>query len=154
MKEKMGEHDSVSTLFLAGISAVICVESIRLGPGSFSNPGSGLFPLLCAAVLGILSLLSFFLSQKRPITEVKEFMEVKPKQNIVLVITSMFIYTFLIQISGFRLITILWMLFVCRAVAGMEWKASIGMSLIVSFAFYFLFSTLLSVHFPRGLFGF
>jgi len=45
MSEKVGNHDSISTLFLVGLSFAICVESIRLGAGSFSNPGPELFPL-------------------------------------------------------------------------------------------------------------
>ncbi len=36
----MSKYDRMNTLFLVGLVLYICVESIRIGPGSLSNPGS------------------------------------------------------------------------------------------------------------------
>jgi hypothetical protein len=40
----MAKYDRISTIFFVGFALAICVESIRIGPGSLSNPGPGLIP--------------------------------------------------------------------------------------------------------------
>jgi hypothetical protein len=55
----MVRYDRISSLFWMVIAAYICVESIRLGPGSLSTPGSGLFPLGCGLTIGILGIIAF-----------------------------------------------------------------------------------------------
>lgn len=150
----MRDHDSISTLFLVGLSSAICVESIRLGKGSPSNPGPGLFPFVCGITLGILSLISFFLSDRSLLREMRELLEAKPERKVIFTITSIFIYPFLAQVLGFRLATTLWMFFVCHLVGRIGWKTSIFISVATTFGCYYLFSVLLTIQFPRGVFGF
>jgi hypothetical protein len=49
----MEKYDRISASFWICIALAICIESLRLGPGSFINPGPGFVPLASGLILGI-----------------------------------------------------------------------------------------------------
>jgi len=57
--ERMKTPDRWSSLFWLFFSIFICIESYRLGIGSFSVPGTGFFHFLVGIVFAMLSLLLF-----------------------------------------------------------------------------------------------
>jgi hypothetical protein len=151
----MSRYDRMSSLFFVGVAFVISIESIRLGPGSLSNPGPGLIPLGCGLVLGILGLIVFSLSMKR--AENDRGILWKPGiqwGKIISIIMSILGYAFLVNPLGFHLITFLWMCYVCWRIGGMGLKVSIFTSVVTVASCYFVFERILAIHFPKGVFGF
>jgi hypothetical protein len=150
----MPKFDSISSLFLVGVALAISIESIRLGTGTLSNPGPALFPLVCGLVLGILGLIVFVRSRKRFLKKQDGLWQAKNEMKVILILTSMISYPFFMQVLGFIVVTLLWMFFVCRGIGKIGWKASIFISVVTTFACYYLFAHFLIIRFPRGVFGF
>ena len=150
----MAKSDLISSIFLVGLASAICVESVRLGTGILSNPGPGLFPFGCGLLLGILSLIALALIFKNQVKEVENLRKEKVKTNVILTLASIISYPFLMQLLGFRLVTVLWMFFVCWIIGRIRWKTSIFISLVTTFMTYYLFAKLLEIRFSSGIFGF
>jgi hypothetical protein len=152
----MTKHDRTSALFLVGIAVAICVESVRIDPGSFSTPGSGLLPLGCGLLIGIIGFIMLGLSLRA-----SDRKEEKPLWgpgtnwwNIISVFVSLMGYAFLMDPLGFHFITFLWIGFVCRGIGKMGWKATLFASFVTTFVSYLIFEHYLNIRFPRGLLGF
>jgi putative tricarboxylic transport membrane protein len=151
----LAKHDRVSSLFWIGIALAICIESLRLGPGSLSNPGAGLVPLGCGLILGIFGAIVFVLSFKK----VREAGEPLWKfgtrwGKMIAIAVSITAYTFLIDILGFHMVTFFWMIYVCWGIGEVRWKSAILVSIITTFSSYLLFEHYLHINFPRGLLRF
>ena len=106
----MYKYDRISSLIWVGIAVVICMESIRLDPGSLSQPGPGLVPLGCGLIIGIFGFIIFV----GTLNVVAEDRNVILKERthwgkLVSVPIAIIGYAFLIDILGFRLVTFLWM---------------------------------------------
>jgi len=148
----MSKYDRISSLFLVALGCVICVESIRLGPGSLSAPEPGLIPLGCGLFLCILGLIAFFFTFRRGRPQ-EENQLIWGKGNIgkvVFTLISLGGYALLIHPLGFYLTTFIWMLLICRLLSEARWKAAIITSLIATFSSVILFEYLLGIRFPRG----
>ncbi len=150
----MTKYDRISTLFLVGLAIAVSLESIRIGPGSLSNPGPGLIPLGCGLVLGILSLIGFFRTFVRPSSEVLRKNAVKLGGSTIAALVSMLVFAFLIDTLGFLIVTFLWMGFVCRWIGRLGWKATIFTSVVTPFCIWLLFVYFLEIRFPRGILSF
>lgn len=150
----MKKYDRMSTVFLIALALGICVESIRIEPGSLSNPGPGLIPLGCGLGIGVLGLICFVLTfkgQSQPREALPE--PGKKWSNIALALVSMVGFAFLINFLGFYLVTFLWMSFVCRKIGRMGWKGTIFTSVVTTVCSYFLFGYFLEIRFPGGILG-
>ena len=102
----MKKHDRMSAFFFVVLATAICVESIRLGPGSFSNPGPGLLPLGCGLFLGFLGIVQVAVSMKG-FTEGQTLLW-KPGTRwrcLISIPVSLVAYAFLLDILGFHLVT-------------------------------------------------
>lgn len=153
--KEMAKYDRISTLFWIGIAIVICVESIKLDLGSLSSPGPGLIPLGCGLVLGIIALVVFAYTFKDMAERGVVLREGGIQRKMLVSIpTSIIGYAFLIDLLGFRLITFLWMGFMCLKLGRMGWKATVFTSVITTFSSYLLFQYYLGIRFPRGILGF
>lgn len=150
----MTKYDRISTLFLVGLAIAISLESIRIGPGSLSNPGPGLIPLGSGLVLGILGLIGFFRTFVRPSSEGLRENAVKLGGRTISALVSMVAFAFLINALGFLTVTFLWMGFVCRWIAGMGWKGTIFTSVVTPLCTWLLFEVFLEIRFPRGILSF
>lgn len=149
---KMKKHDRMSAFFFVVLATAICVESIRLGPGSFSNPGPGLLPLGCGLFLGFLGIVEVAVSMKG----FKEGQTLlwKPGTRwrcLIFIPVSLVAYAFLLDILGFHLVTFFWTGFMCRGVGGMGWRSTLITSVATTFLSYLLFEYFLSVRFPKGI---
>ena len=144
----------MSTLFFLGLALYVCVESIRIDPGSLSHPGPGLIPLGCGLVLGILSLIVFARTFKEPQAETVVLWEPGTRwAKIFQTISSLIGYGFLIDLLGFHFMTFIWMGFVCRWVGGMRWRTTLITSAATVFFSYVLFEHFLRIRFPKGFLG-
>ena len=146
--------DRISGMFWVGIAIAIGAESIRLGPGSLSEPGPGLLPFGCGLILGILGLTLYFSTFK--IATERRFVPSKkdsPWTKSISALASIIGYAFLVDFFGFLLVTFLWMGFMCR-LGRTEWKTTIFVSVIATLFCYIVFIYGLAVRFPRGILGF
>lgn len=151
----MRKYDWVSALFFVGIAIAICVKSIQLGLSSLSNPGPGLIPFGCGLILGVMGLVLFGYTFKKTAEGGEVFWERGTQwRKMISILISLIGYAFLLEILGFKLITFLWMGFVCLEVGRMRWKWAVFTSVVTALGSYILFDRCLGVLFPRGIFGF
>ncbi len=148
----MGKHDRVSNLFFLGLAVAICVESYRLGPGSFSQPGPGLVPLGSGLILGIFAFIVFVRTFSRK-EEGENLWRGAAWSKMIYILASLAAYAGFLNSLGFPLINFLWMGFVCWKIGKMGWKAALLTSLASTFFAYLLFEHYLSIRFPRGIWG-
>lgn len=147
----MARYDRISALFWIVLAIAICVESVRLGPGSLSVPGPGLIPLGCGLSLGILGLALV----SRTLKDTRE--EVLWKKGtswtkLLLTLASVVFYAFFLHVIGFLLMTFLWLVFVCK-VGNMSWRRTFTVAIIATCLCYVLFNYFLGIRFPRGIVG-
>ncbi len=146
--------DRISALFWVATGLAICVESFRLGPGQLSAPGPGLIPLGCGLVLGFFGIVVFFRSFKASLREAETTRMGKIQwRKLALTLASLAGYAFLLDLLGFKLVTLSWMFFICR-LGKIGWKASVLISVITTVSSYILFGYYLAIRFPRGILGF
>ena len=150
----MTKYDRMSTLFFVGLAIAVSLESIRIGPGSLSNPGPGLIPLGSGLVLGILGLIGFFRTFVKSSKEGRREDAVKLGGRTISALASMMAFAFLINTLGFLIVTFLWMGFVCRWIARMGWKGTIFTSVVTPLCTWLLFEYFLEIRFPRGILSF
>ncbi len=148
----MGKHDRVSTLFFLGLAVAICVESYRLGPGPFSQPGPGLVPLGSGLILGIFAFIVFVRTFRRK-EEGENLWRGAAWSKMIYILASLAAYAGFLNSLGFPLINFLWMGFVCWKIGKMSWKAVLLTSLASTFFAYLLFEHYLSIRFPMGVWG-
>jgi hypothetical protein len=141
----------MSTLFWIVVAGVICIESIRLGLGSFSNPGPGLVPFGSGFILGTLGLIVLGFTFKNDQQEKVVLWDPDTQWGkMISVLLSLIAYGVLIEHIGFLLITFLWMGFMCRGIGNIGWKTTVLISVITTTLCYFLFEYYLGIRFPRG----
>jgi putative tricarboxylic transport membrane protein len=151
----MAKYDRISAFLWICIALTICVESLRLGPGSFMNPGPGFVPLASGLILWIFAGIVLILSFKKG-GEVQEVLW-KPGmrwRKMISIVLSIIAYALLIHPLGFHLITFTWMGFVCWRIGGMKLRSAIIISLITTLSVYLIFEHYLNILFPKGFLGF
>ena len=151
----MTQYDRISTIFWICIASGICIESLRIGPGSLSQPGPGLIPLASGLILGIFGIIVLVLSfkTKGEAGQLPWNSGIRWKK-MVGIVGAIIAYALLIDFGGFYLVTFLWMVYLCWGIGEMGWKRAILVSLIGTLSSYLLFVYYLSINFPRGLLSF
>lgn len=151
----MAKFDRMSSIFWIGIALAICEESLRIGVGSLSNPGSGLVPLGCGLILMVFGSIVLLRAFKRD-REEKEFLwkeDTRPIK-IISVVVSIFGYALLVDFLGFHLVTFLWVGYLCWKIGDMRWKEAAFASAVTTFLSYLVFERFLQLHFPKGILSF
>ncbi|MCS7280637.1 MAG: tripartite tricarboxylate transporter TctB family protein [Desulfobacterota bacterium] len=139
----MKKGQIASLLFLlVGIYVLYVSFKLKIG---FSSPGPGFLPFFSSSILIILSVVLYMKSKA---DEVPIYWK-RP----VLVFTLLFTYALVLELLGFLVATILFMIFIF-ALCGFKLPRSVIYSLSASFLSYIVFKILLQVPLPRGsLFG-
>lgn len=124
------------------------VESSRLGLGTLTQPGPGLWPLLLASFLSFAALVLLFLDDPR------DYEKFTPRRMAMVLsaVLSLIAYIYLFAYLGFLLASVL-MLGVWLRVFGREsWRWTISLSLVGGIALYLIFGVALNVPLPEGPF--
>ena len=147
--------DQTSSLFWLLVSILVFAESLRIGIGTFQNPGMGFMTLGASGILGILSLVLFLQAFLR-----KEHGRHKPLfagtlwRRVLFVVLVLTVYARVMPILGYLITTFVLM----TLLFGILEKKRMGCvslyALGATLFTYLVFSKWLNCQFPQGLFGF
>ena len=140
--------DRWTGLFFIFFSLYVCIESWRLGVGSFFRPGAGFFPFYSSLFLGLLSLILGFFAFRGKVEKAESWTDVG---NTVTVSLAVLGFTLLLTWLGFIITTFLFIFFLLRDVERRAWLFSAGAALFISAAFYVVFGLWLRAQFPAGI---
>jgi len=147
--------DLFSSLFWIASGALIILGSLRLPLGGPQNPGPGFLPFLVGVLMLILSVALLVRSAHFKAEKRTEPAAVSPKSfKLVGTAAVLFLFAFAFPHLGFLPATIPLMIFLSRVIGELNWKISLAIGFLTSFAMYALFKIWLKVQFPVGPWGF
>jgi hypothetical protein len=152
----MKAYDRASALFWFFFSTVVLIQSIRMGVGSFKNPGMGF--MACGAS-GIMALLSLILLAQSSIREKGAEGSIHPFSGLLLgrvigFVITVFVYIFLLPNLGYLAATFLLMACLLLIVGRRKWWLLIIFPSLSSLVSYYVFAKLFHCPFPAGILGF
>lgn len=149
--------DRVSSLFWMAIGLGFIYGSVRLGLGTLREPGSGLLSLLAGSCLALMALILFFQSFVRgkglqiKISALWEGMKWHRPVTIGFVLLG---YILGLESIGFILCSLLLIFFMLKVLENYSWGKAALISVMASTFSYLIFSVLLKVMLPKGIFWF
>jgi hypothetical protein len=152
----MRTHSAYNVILIA-FASLVCVGSLKLGFGSFADPGTGFMPCLASLLLIVLSVLDLIVCSVSHWKEEKKDAEIW--SNIhwgrLLSTTGMLVlYVILVPLLGFSLPTIFLLFFLFRLIEDRPWwHAALG-AITVTGIFYLGFGVALGAQLPKGVLGF
>lgn len=136
----------------------MCIESINLNLGKLNKPGPGFMPFLSGTFLSLLGLvLILYFKGKGGENEklkAKETVLTENCRKVILTLLTLFGYTFLLEILGFFLTSILFLFTLFEITQGKRWVVHFIFAGLTVFLSYVIFSMWLMVHFPKGILRF
>jgi hypothetical protein len=149
------DRDQLSSLFWLAVSIFVCVNAIGDDVGSFVSPGPGFLPFWSAVVLGglaaVLAVTSFLKKEKE---ETAQQWTGARWGKVIIVVTSLLIYSVLLSTSGYLVTTFGLMLLLFSLTGRPRMWIWLGSALLTTLLTYFIFYSLLGVQLPRGRLGF
>jgi putative tricarboxylic transport membrane protein len=137
---------TASLLFLA-LGVAVCVEANRLGFGSVVAPQPGFFPWIGGVMLAALSAGLFFRAAGSVASGTSAPSEwCRP----VVLLAALALYVPLLEPLGYPLTTTALCVVALRILRTRRWSVTIGMSLVLALATFFLFDRGLGVELPAG----
>ena len=147
----------VYDVFLFAFALLVCLGSLKLGFGTFSQPAAGFLPFLSGLLLGMLSLIDF-------ISGVLVHWEADKKdagiwssihwKKLLSTLVILVLYIGLLPKLGFSIGTTLLLLFLFRLMEPRPWWIVIVLSVGIAGIFYLGFEIVLGAQLPRGFLGF
>ena len=146
----MKKWERIAAAFLAFIGGGAAALAYRMGLGTMHYPGPGFFPFWLAAILALVSFL-FFLTRVGIDPQPVSLWTKQPWIRPVLAAIVMFIYTFLIDWTGFFSATFLlflsWLILIERE----KWLTVGLVSILGTTGLYLVFTIFLKVPLPKGI---
>ena len=131
-------------------SLYVCVESVRLGLGTYQEPGAGFVSFCAGMILGVLSLSLIFLALAHRTKNEETWHN---PGRILMVFLALLGFALLVEWLGFILTTFLLMWFLLKIVEQRGWGFSIGVALVVTGTSYVVFDVWLMAELPAGILG-
>jgi hypothetical protein len=130
----------------------ICVESWRLGLGSFKMPGPGLIPFGAALSTGLVTLVLLFQEKlKGTIKQASPFFQGKRVKKVIYMVFGLFLYPVLLSQIGFFLSTLFFVGFSLVVIEPQRGRIALAVSIGAAIVYYLLFDVLLRIQLPRGM---
>ena len=146
----MVKTDRWIAFLFALFSFYVCVESVRLGLGTYRQPGAGFVPFCAGVILGVLSLALIFLAFVRDAKKAETWHN---PDRILMVFLAILGFTLLLEWLGFILSALLLIWFLLKVVERRGWSFSVGVALLVAGASYVVFDVWLRAQLPAGILG-
>ena len=152
----MNLRDQWSSLFWLVISVLVCVESIRMGIGSFQSPGPGFLPFWSGVTVCILSALLWVIStlKKEEAGKIRNLWKEMKWSKVILVAASLLIYSTILPGLGFLITTFGLMTLLFSIVERSRLWIQATIALVTVMVTYITFYWWLGVQLPKGIFGF
>jgi hypothetical protein len=133
------------------LSLFVCIESWRLGLGSFSLPGPG-FLTFGVSLFILLSVFILFFKErgKKIVKGVAPLFRGKKVRNILYGFGVLFAYPLLLNKLGFFLCTLFFVGFCLKMIEPRKWGVVLGISIGAAFISYLLFIVWLGIQLPKG----
>lgn len=147
----MGTVDRVSGVVLIALALGVIWESQKLPLGTFHNPGPGYMPTVLALVLGGLGVVIVVFGGDSVSFGALGWGEGK---HALAILGACAFAAVALERIGYRLTTLLILLFLLWAVERKRPATVVALSLALSLGSYYLFYNLLKVQLPRGPWGF
>jgi putative tricarboxylic transport membrane protein len=144
----------ISNIFLLGFAVLIFSLSLKLGFGTFRNPGPGFVPFLTSVLLLSLSLI-VFIKEMRGATEEGEKVAFITWGNLtkpVYLTLALIGYALLFLMLGYLVSTFLLMLAMSIICEPKKWGVKIVTAAIIAGLSFLLFAVWLRVPLPKGIF--
>jgi len=152
---EIAKHDRVSSLFFIGVALAICVESLRVGPGSLAAPGPGFIPLVSGVLLGLLGFFVFLGTLRNNRQGRKGLWERGTQwRKMVAALAALVGYTFSVETLGFNLSNFLFMGVILLSIGKFGYKTALFAAVIAASVCWVLFDHLLGIRVTSGVFGF
>ncbi len=149
--------DRASSLFWLAIGLGFIYGSVRLGLGTLGEPGSGFLSFLAGSCLALLALILFIQSfiQGKGLPGKMSALWAGMKWHRPVMITSVLLgYILGLESIGFILCSLILIFLMLRVLENFSWGKSILISVMASAFSYLIFSVLLKVMLPKGIFWF
>lgn len=131
-------------------SLYVCVESARLGLGTYQQPGAGFVSFCAGMILGVLSLGLIFLALLRRTKDEETWHN---PGRILAVFLALLGFTLLVERLGFILTAFLLIWFLLKVVEQRGWGFSLGVAMVVTGASHVVFDLWLRAQLPAGMLG-
>ena len=150
----MKRYDRICALLFLSIAAVAIVLSSFMPMGRVSKPGPGFMPFWVGIILALLSTFLFIeAGLRKGSAESVTFLSGERRwPNVIWTVGSLLGYGFLIEILGFKISTLLLLLFLFRFIGNQKWWIAFTATSLVTLAAHLIFKVGLQVQLPRGFF--
>lgn len=149
--------DQVSPFFWLAFGLLSAYGAVKMGLGTFREPGSGLLAFLASCFICLMAIIILFQSlvlKRGFLDKVYSLWEGASWRRPLAIGIILGAYIFSLERVGF-LITSLAMLFVMfKLVEKLSWAKAIVISLTISWLAFILFNKILKATLPRGFLGF
>ena len=147
----------VYDVFLIAFALLVCLGSLNLGFGTFSQPAAGFVPFLSGLLLGMLSLIDLISGVFTHWEADKKDAEIWSDihwRKLLSTLAILVLYIGLLPKLGFSIATTLLLLFLFRLMEPRPWWLVIVLSVVITGIFYLGFEIALNAQLPRGFLGF
>jgi hypothetical protein len=138
----MKKREKITLYLWLLFSLFICVQSWRLGLGTFKSPGPGFLPFGVALAIALFSIILLLKERgKQRGGAVPPLFQTESLWKVVLVICLLFLYPFSLKLLGFFLSTLFFMGVALKMIELQKWKL---VTVAASVVFYTLFLCLVA----------
>ncbi len=156
MTVKMKKADQITAIVLLLFSAFIIEESSRMTLFVEFAPGYGFFPFWLGVLMAILSIMLLVDALRRPdaADDVASFPSKPVLINVILIMASLGLYAFLMEIAGYILDTLVLAVLLLGVVEREKPRTTLIAAVSMTAALYVIFQLILGVSLPKGILGF
>jgi len=150
--------DRASAIFWFVLSLIMVEESYRLELGTLHFPKAGLLPFMASLALGILSLILIISTVSRGQKDIGKDTGFELNRQrlpkLLYVLASLFAYAILLNILGFVLCTLIFIVFLLIVIEPQKLFIVIIAGISVPLITYVIFALWLKLQLPKGVLGF
>jgi len=148
----MKRKETVTLCIWLAFCLFVCIESLRLGVGSFKMPGPGFIPFGASLFTGLIALSLLLIGKaKRTIRETAPFFQGGRVIKVLYMVCALFLYPFFLSQLGFFLCTLFFAGFSLKMIEPQRWRTVLVISIGAAITCYLLFDVFLRIQLPKGI---
>ncbi len=148
----MRHYDKISSVIWGLIAIFFIWQSALVPMGGVHKPGPGFMPFWTGVILAILSIILWVESSSRKSDEPVKFLSGEGRwSSVIWTVVPLLVYSFLIEIFGFIICTLILIFFLFRYIGKQRWWVAITGTFLVTFSAHLIFKIALKVQLPYGI---